>query len=44
MHNASINKEVIEATHQGGYHFIMISMQAMKVPYDMHKKGFLDMV
>ena len=22
----------------------MTSMQAMKVPYDMHKKGFLDMV
>ena len=22
----------------------MTSMQAMKVPYDMHKKGFIDMV
>ena len=27
MHNASINKEVTEATHQGGYHLIMIPLQ-----------------
>ena len=27
MHNASINEEVMEATHQGGYHLIMIPLQ-----------------
>src|SRR3954470_5466462 len=44
MHYASINKEVSRATHQSGFPLIMISMQAIEIPYVMHKKGFIDMV
>ena len=31
-------------TTSSGHHIILTSMQAIKVPYDMHKRGFLDMV
>src|SRR3954470_1311663 len=44
MHYAIINKEVSRATPRSGFPLIMISMQAIKVPYDMHKKGFIVMV
>ena len=44
MHHASVNEKSNGGTTSSGHHFIMTSMQAIKVPYDMHKKGFLDMV
>ena len=44
MHHESINKEVTEATHQGGYPVIMIPLQQHMALCDMHKKGFIDMV
>ena len=44
MHHESINKEVTEATHQGGYPVIMIPLQQHMALCDMHKKGFIDIV
>src|SRR3954469_19199126 len=45
MHHASVNEKSNGGkTTPSGHHFIMTSMQAIKVPYDMHKKGFIDMV
>ena len=44
MHHASAHGKSNGGTTSSGHHFIMTLMQAIKVPYDMHKKGFLDMV
>ena len=44
MHHASVNEKGNGGTTSGGHRFIMTSMQAIKVLYDMHKKGFIDMV
>ena len=44
MHHASVNEKGNGGTTSSGHRFIMTSMQAIKVLYDMHKKGFIDMV
>ena len=44
MHHASVNEKGNGGTTSSGHSFIMTSMQAIKVLYDMHKKGFIDMV
>ena len=37
-------RKATEANHPRWSPFYHDSMQAIKVPYDMHKRGFLDMV
>ena len=44
MHHASVNEKGNGGTTSCRHRFIMTSMQAMKLLYDMHKKGFIDMV
>ena len=44
MHHASVNEKGNGGTTSSGHRFIMTSMQAIKVLYDMHKKGSIDMV
>ena len=44
MHNASINEEVTVANHPMWSSQYRVSDASNKVLYDMHKKGFIDMV
>src|SRR3954465_14354481 len=45
MHHADTNEEVAKATHQSGYHHIMISKQILiKCYMTCIKRGFIDMV